>query len=129
MNNDNIYLPTKIFSGIYGHNIDAYLISLEGWRRGLTLTWYREHTPINKFNHTTDTAGKFFSLESKDRKHYFYRSRGDLVANASTQICIKKQDTKNVLKEKNISVPEGEKFDLKNRQDILTCADEIPCID
>lgn len=123
---NNNYLPSSIFKGIFGHNIDAYLISLEGWRRGLTLTWYREQTPHNPFNHTTDTAMKLFSLESKDgKKHFFYRSRGDLVANESTQIGISKQETKNVLEKSGIATPEGGTFTIKERDDILTCANDI----
>lgn len=122
----NNYLPSSIFKGIYGHNIDSYLISLEGWRRGLTLTWYREQTPLNPFNHTTDTAMKLFSLESSGgKKHFFYRSRGDLVHNASTQIGISKQDTKDVLEKHGISTPEGDRFELKNRSDIIQCANDI----
>lgn len=122
----NKYLPASIFKGIYGHNIDSYLISLEGWRRGLTLTWYREQTPLNPFNHTTDTAMKLFSLESKDgKKHFFYRSRGDLVHNESTQIGISKQDTKDVLKSKAIATPEGDRFELADRESILACANDI----
>ena len=122
----NKYLDPAIFNGIFGHNIDSYLISLEGWRRGLTLTWYREQTPVNPFNHTTDTAMKLFSLESHGgKKHFFYRSRGDLVHNESTQIGISKQNTKDVLKEHGISTPEGDRFELKVRDEIIKCANEI----
>lgn len=123
---DNNYLPSSIFKGIFGHNIDSYLISLEGWRRGLTLTWYREQTPLNPFNHTTDTAMKLFSLESKNgKKHFFYRSRGDLVANESTQIGISKQETKEVLELAGIRTPEGGTFTIQERENILKCANDI----
>jgi len=104
------WLSKQMLKGIKGFNIDAYVMALEGWRRGLTLSWYLDPTKetdleLIGFN----PLGKSFSLEDikSEEKHYFYRSRGDLVQNAAVSTVHNKLLTKKLLQEKKVSTPKG----------------------
>src|SRR5699024_4802264 len=90
---------------------------LEGWRRGLTLTWYddlskKKDMRIVGFN----PLGKSFSLSEKDGEnlHYFYRSRGDKVSNEAVDTVHHKDKAKEYLKKSKVSTPKG----IKVNQDI-----------
>ncbi|GAA0468335.1 acylphosphatase [Alkalibacillus silvisoli] len=106
------WLTKPMIRGIKSFNIDSYLLALEGWRRGLNLTWYYD-TP-----HDTDIKligfnpiGKIYSLSSEDKKHYFYRSRGDKVPNKAVDIASSKDETKQHLASNGVNVPSGKNFD------------------
>ncbi len=82
-----------------GLKLCTYTISLEGWRRGLTLKYYlNEKSKIR------------YSLSSATKTHEFYYSRGDLVSDEAFAICRDKSITKEVLSKSGISVPEGKRF-------------------
>src|SRR5690625_307750 len=102
------WLTKQMIRGVRGFNLDAYVMALEGWRRGLTLTWYYDlaeftNLKIIGFN----PIGKSFSLQSTQKKHYFYRSRGDKVANEAVNIVQDKHLTKSYFKKHGVSSPEG----------------------
>lgn len=84
----------------------AYLIALEGWRRGLTLTWYSKKVKGNKVH----APGRLFSLSSSKKTHYFYKSKGDLTSNEAQRITGNKHLTKQKLAEAGVPVPKGELF-------------------
>src|SRR5690625_4384533 len=119
------WLTKQMIRGVRGFNLDAYLMALEGWRRGLTLTWYLDPTL------ETDLKiigfyplGKSFSLENGEKIHYFYRSRGDKVANKAVDISTNKQLTRERLIEAKVPTPRGETFNLNttNFEEILKSA-------
>ena len=104
-------LTVETVSGVKGLKLCAFLVALEGWRRGLTLKWYAENHGLDIKRVGTNHLGRIFSLHDDENKHFFYRSRGDLVSKESVNICQFKERTKELLMEANISVPEGRKFD------------------
>ncbi|WP_139368226.1 acylphosphatase [Evansella clarkii] len=115
MKNISVWLPhlnREVVKGVRGFKLCAYLIALEGWRRGLTLTWYSNSNNVNNIKKLGNSYnGKFFSLSSKDRTHYFFRSRGDLVTNEAVDITRNKEETKKWLKKSNVPFPEGKRFE------------------
>src|SRR5690625_441998 len=113
--------------GVKGFNLDAYLLALEGWRRGLTLKWYYNPSQVTDMKIIGFfPLGKSFSLSNSNRTHYFYRSRGDKVDNSAVEICSDKHLTKQKLIEANINVPLGKRFDLQtSNEEILALSEEI----
>ena len=98
-------LTKAVVGDITGFKLCSYLVALEGWRRGLKLTWYKDETSACKMHRAGgSTQGKFFSLSSNERTHYFFRSRGDKVANKAVTICQKKEETKEIKKYANFSL-------------------------
>src|SRR5699024_993140 len=92
------HLPKTIVKNITGFKLDAYLIALEGWRRGWELRWYKNESPKCKMGRLNSSSqGKFFSLSSEKRTHYFFRSRGNKVGNAAVRICQNKEKTKELI--------------------------------
>jgi len=110
--------------GVRGFNLDAYLMALEGWRRGLTLTWYLDPAMVTDLKIIGfNPLGKSFSLENKEtrKKHYFYRSRGDLVANEAVDLVHDKFKAKQLLMDAGVSTPKGFKFDKQDStENIIT---------
>lgn len=106
------HLSNDIVSEVRGNFLDAYVVSLEGWRRGLTLKWHTKDSGKFKDMYTwyVDRPGQLFSLSSKEKTHYFFRSRGDKVANDAVEIGRDKEQTKEVLKEAGVPVPDGRQF-------------------
>lgn len=102
------WLTKRMLKKIRGFNIDAYLMALEGWRRGLTLTWYQDPTKVTDLKLVGfNPIGKTFSLQDKDSKklHYFYRSRGDMVSNDAVDIVHHKNRAKEYLNKLNVPTP------------------------
>src|SRR5699024_8618363 len=119
------HLKKDVVEGIEGFKLDSYLIALEGWRRGLTLKWYRDETKSCKIKtFRGSTHDKLFTLTSDKRTHEFYRSRGDKVANRTVNICQSKEKTKSILSKKGISTPVGDVFNI-NDKNITIYADDI----
>lgn len=115
MENNNQCLPhlsPTITAGIDGNYLDAYAVALEGWRRGLTLKWHQKDVEPYKKIKTwyVDQPGLLFSLHSKEKSHYFFRTRGDKVTKEAVKKGMDKQMTKKILGESNIPVPEGKLF-------------------
>ncbi|MEJ8766702.1 hypothetical protein WKU33_12680 [Oceanobacillus sp. HCA-5259] len=106
------HLSSDIVADAHGNLLDAYVIALEGWRRGLTLRWHVKDSEKFKDMATwfVERPGQLFSLSSKERTHYFFRTRGDKVSNEAVMIGKDKERTKQVLRTASISTPEGEKF-------------------
>ncbi|WP_080872496.1 acylphosphatase [Oceanobacillus timonensis] len=120
-------LPTlskKVVKDITGFKLCSYLVALEGWRRGLELKWYKDETSLCKLDRmNSSTHGKFFSLSNGDRMHYFFRSRGDKVANKAVRICQNKEATKSFLEQNNVPIPIGKT--LETDEAIIQYANEI----
>ncbi|QQK78120.1 acylphosphatase [Salicibibacter cibarius] len=132
MNNEPpVWLPhlsEKIVSEALGHELCAYAVALEGWRRGLTLNWYtKDAEPFRRMaTWHVDAPGKLFSLGSEEKTHYFFRTRGDKVSYEAVRIGADKEQTKAVLAEAGVSVPEGSRFSVDARdEDIINYASSI----
>lgn len=107
------WITKQMIRGISGFNLDAYLMALEGWRRGLTLTWYLDPKDVTDLKIIGfNPLGKSFSLEDEetDKIHYFYRSRGDLVANEAVDTVHDKFKTKQILLDAGVSTTKGITF-------------------
>lgn len=106
------HLHPEVISEVEGNYLDAYVVALEGWRRGLTLRWHVKDSEKFKEMKTwyVDRPGQLFSLHSKEKSHYFFRTRGDKVTNDAVRKGMDKEVTKNILKEAGVSVPEGRQF-------------------
>lgn len=120
-------LPTlskKVVKDITGFQLCSYLVALEGWRRGLELKWYRDETSLCKLDRmNSSTHGKFYSLSNGDKIHYFFRSRGDKVANKAVRTCQNKEETKAFLEKSNVPIPVGKTLDTDEA--IISYANEI----
>ncbi|WP_020006378.1 acylphosphatase [Salinicoccus albus] len=122
------HLSNDILSEVRGNFLDAYVVSLEGWRRGLTLKWHVKDSEKFKDMHTwyVDRPGQLFSLSSKERTHYFFRSRGDEVTNEAVATGKDKEKTKQVLKRAQVSVPEGKQFaEAASDESIMNYAETV----
>lgn len=122
------HLPPEVVADARGWNLDAYVIALEGWRRGLTLRWHTKNSEKFKEMKTwyVDTPGKLFSLSSPDRTHYFFRTRGDKVTNEAVEIGGDKEKSKHYFKKAGVPTPEGKKFKIECTEDeIVAYAEKI----
>lgn len=112
--NDNWlpHLSPEVISETEGNYLDAYVVALEGWRRGLTLRWHVKDSEKFKEMKTwfVEEPGQLFSLESDEKTHYFFRTRGDKVTNKAVEQGMNKQITKEMLSKKGVPVPEGREF-------------------
>jgi D-alanine-D-alanine ligase-like ATP-grasp enzyme/acylphosphatase len=99
------HLEDSIPHEAYGYKLCTYTNALEGWRRGLELTFYSRF--LNNRIHLR------YSLSDGKRTHHFSASRGDLTTKGAVQICIDKNLTKQFLAEAGVSVPLGDNFDAK----------------
>nr|WP_042222930.1 acylphosphatase [Oceanobacillus manasiensis] len=121
------HLSNEIVSDAHGYLLDAYAVALEGWRRGLTLRWHVKDS--EKFKEMTtwfvDNPGQLFSLSSKDRTHYFFRTRGDRVTNEAVRIGKDKDETKRVLEKAGVAIPEGRRFTDENTTEMMEFANAI----
>jgi|SRR5690625_97464 len=101
------HLKYSIPKEVFGYSTSMYSIALEGWRRGLTLSF------INKNQNKAQTE---FVLSNKERRYRFFGSRGNIISKEAINICTDKYLTKRVLKKSGIPVVEGERFH-KNTDD------------
>src|SRR5699024_2917122 len=118
----------EIVSEIENNYLDAYVIALEGWRRGLTLKWHVKDSEKFKEMKTwfVDEPGQLFSLHSDERSHYFFRTRGDKVTNEAVEKGMNKETTKRILAEKGVPVPAGREFTIEATEaEILSYANEL----
>ncbi|WP_271397011.1 acylphosphatase [Salinicoccus roseus] len=112
---DGISLPQltgEIVKNARKTRLDAYAVALEGWRRGLKLTWYTKDSENfdDMIIFGVNPPGRLFSLSSEERTHYFFRTRGDLVSNEAVTVGSEKDVTKEILKQKGVPVPLGKGF-------------------
>ncbi|SDZ55543.1 D-alanine-D-alanine ligase [Evansella caseinilytica] len=123
------HLTSEVVADARGPEFDAYLVALEGWRRGLTLKWHVKNK--EKFSEMktwfVDKPGKLFSLSSKDKTHYFFRTRGDKVSNEAVEIGADKEQTKIYLTQTKVRTPEGKRFfpSSQNNEEIFKYASKI----
>ncbi len=100
-----------MLAGARRFNLDAFLVALEGWRRGLTLRWYYDVPPESDIKLIGfNPVGKIFSLSDGNKTHFFYRSRGDLVSNKAVDIAGDKFETKKLLLQGGVNTPVGQNF-------------------
>lgn len=122
------HLPPEVVADARGWNLDAYVVALEGWRRGLELRWHTKNSePFQKMKTWyVDTPGRLFSLSSADRTHYFFRTRGDKVTNEAVEIGGDKEKTKHYLKASGVPTPDGRKFlATHSDEEVMRYAGEI----
>lgn len=113
------HLEGAVPSAGQGKRISTYNIALEGWRRGLSLTFYGSIEDKNELKIK-------YSLSNNERTHYFSLSMGDKVTNEAFNICQDKEQTKKYLSAKNVPVPEGGVFGPKdNDKDICKFAKSL----
>ncbi|WP_060678183.1 acylphosphatase [Virgibacillus halodenitrificans] len=106
------WLTKEMISGIRRFNLDAYLVALEGWRRGLNLKWYYDASNLTNIKLVGfNSIGKLFSLGDDKDIFFFYRSRGDKVNNSAVEITSNKDETKKYLKQANVPTPKSIRFD------------------
>ncbi|MDE5415821.1 acylphosphatase [Alkalihalobacterium chitinilyticum] len=104
-------LSKKEAAGARGFGLCAYLVALEGWRRGLTLKWHNNPRLVTDMKILgVNPIGKTFSLSNNNKTHFFNRSRGDLVTKEAVEICRNKEKTKELLDNANVPVPQGRQF-------------------
>lgn len=97
-------LTPKMVEGIEGFNLCVYLMGLEGWRRGLDLTFYHDMNEYTTMRTQRKSRfGRSYSLRNKEKIHYFYQSRGDKVSNKAVKVAQSKQLTKKYLKKGNVA--------------------------
>jgi D-alanine-D-alanine ligase-like ATP-grasp enzyme len=88
----------------------SYLIALAAWQRGLDVTFYSElASHSERFNYAVRNGqdGDYFSISSPDRTHYFVRSICDVVSREASLIAGHKENTKQILRKHNLSIPAG----------------------
>ncbi|QGH36310.1 ATP-grasp domain-containing protein [Gracilibacillus salitolerans] len=101
------YLSSEIVTDARGSELDAYVIALEGWRRGLELRWHVKDSEKFKDMKTwaTEKPGKLFSLTLGDKTHYFFKTRGDKVSNEAVTIGADKETTKKHVLQNKLKTP------------------------
>lgn len=106
-------LPAEIVKNARKTRLDAFAVALEGWRRGLQLKWYTKDSKHfdDMIVFGVNPPGRLFSLSSKERTHYFFRTRGDKVTNEAVINGSEKGVTKKMLDEAGVPVPQGKGFD------------------
>ena len=105
------WLTKQMLLGVRRFDMDSFLVALEGWRRGLELTFYYDPSRVTDLKLTGyNQIGKAFSLASDERTHYFYRSRGDKVTNEAAEAGTDKARAKQLLQQAGIPTPEGFSF-------------------
>lgn len=113
MSNEHVeYLPqlkNSVPPEAVGYTLSMYSVALEGWRRGLTLTF------IN--NNNQKKALIRYKLSDGKNEHLFQVSRGDKVSKEAIKICVNKHLTKEYLKKANVPVAEGDQFTEKSTDD------------
>jgi D-alanine-D-alanine ligase-like ATP-grasp enzyme/acylphosphatase len=122
------HLTNDIVTSARKTKLCAYSVALEGWRRGLTLKWHTvDHEKYQEMiTFGVNPPGRLFSLSSKERTHYFFRTRGDKVTNEAVRIGSDKDETKVWLAKAGVPVPEGRKFEASSTdEEIIQYALEI----
>lgn len=83
--------------------ISMYTIALEGWRRGLELTFYIDER--ENFNQQVK-----YKLSNENKTHYFDDSSGDFNKKIAYDICHNKSVTNEYLMKMNVPIPQGATF-------------------
>src|SRR5699024_10581634 len=129
--NEGISLPQltgDIVKNARKTRLDAFAVAIEGWRRGLKLTWYTKDSKHfeDMIIFGVNPPGRLFSLSSDTKTHYFFRTRGDLVSNEAVEKGSEKDDTKILLEKAGVPVPKGKGFDPEaTNQEIIDYSKEL----
>lgn len=103
----------------YGNRLSMYLISLEAWRRGITINFFNKDNPDNKnlIRYSLNYGGKEYQFES---------SRGNKLSKEAFEICNNKDLTKQFMTKLGVKVPQGKRFfkDVKE-EDVVSFAETI----
>ncbi|MFB4473796.1 acylphosphatase [Oceanobacillus caeni] len=97
----------------YGNPSCMYVMSLEGWRRGLELKFMIKKNTKNLLSAIS------YSLSDGKTEHVFHGSRGDFVTKEAIKICSNKDLTNKCLDEAGVSVPKGKGFNEETNEEIL----------
>lgn len=89
------------------NRISLYTIALEGWRRGLELSFR-----ISKDD--TSRERLYYSLSNEEKTHWFSESSGDRNSDQAQKICQDKNATNKYLIENNVPIPKSKKFTIKD---------------
>lgn len=115
------HLSSEIVSDARGPELDAYTVALEGWRRGLTLRWHTKQS--ENFDEMTtwydEKPGKLFSLSSPQQTHYFFRTRGDKIANEAINIAEDQWQAREHLLRAGLPLPDGKMFPADSRPEAM----------
>ncbi|MEJ8778294.1 acylphosphatase [Pseudogracilibacillus sp. ICA-222130] len=101
-----------IVENVRAINLNAYLIALEGWRRGITIKWYDEcHSfPTKNNENRQQRLGNIFSLTLQERTHFFYQAYGDQIQDHLREMLQDKQELREQLTRANYSVLQNKSF-------------------
>lgn len=122
------HYPLDQLSKLHGFQIDAFLVALCGWQRGLQLTFHNrrpcdvffaENTIPNEF------PGVVFSLSDGKKTHSFYRTRGDKTSTDAIEICADKLSFKKHLLKHGINTPDGEVFSVRAVDEMVDYASKL----
>ncbi|WP_096190298.1 acylphosphatase [Evansella halocellulosilytica] len=103
----------------YGKKLSHYTISLEGWRRGLSLKFYTVTDEENLLKYR-------YSLSNNGKVHHFESSRGDKISDEAYEICDNKHLTKEYLSMAGVPVPEGKRFSsYESDHEVISFADQL----
>src|SRR5699024_3182488 len=130
--NEGISLPQltgDIVRNARKTRLDSFAVALEGWRRGLKLTWYTKDSEHfqDMIIFGVNPPGRLFSLSSDERTHYFFRTRGDKVTNEAVELAADKGVTKRILEENHVAIPQGKGFPADaTDEEIIEFSKKIP---
>lgn len=103
----------------YGNRLTMYLMSLEAWRRGLSVKFYLKENRENRLLIR-------YEINNGNRSYKFNSARSKDMPIKTVDICENKEETKWYLKRAQISVPEGKRFNLaETNEEILSFAEKI----
>src|SRR5699024_3717798 len=93
-------------------NLNAYLIALEGWRRGITIKWHDEcHSfPMNNNESRQQRLGNIYSLTLHERTHFFYQSYGDQIQFHLREMLHNKKELREQLTKANYFILQNTSF-------------------
>lgn len=120
--------PQRMLDSVSGFELDALLIAMEGYRRGLTLKYYKEASKVPKIvmHKSKKSLRKLvFSLSDGEKTHFFYRSRGDKVTEEMFNICHDKKKTIDKFKAAGVSIAQSEEFHVNQGEEIRAYAEKI----
>lgn len=112
------WLTKQIVRNINKPYLNAYLLALEGWRRGLSLRWYAHNTDRiefrgldNKFN------GQIFSLESDKKTYYFSGSKVENANKKVAKLINNRAKLFKILKQNKLNIPKFIQHDSTSTQE------------
>ena len=113
------HLKNAVPKSAYGFATCMYIMSLEGWRRGLELT-YKIKRKKSLF------SGLSYTLSDGKKTHYFDGSRGDYSPTGAIRICSNKGLTNKYLKKANVSLPKGKSFtERETNEELIAYSNQL----